>query len=167
MASRSSRRRKRRWTVDCAATHNMTSKTEQFTSLGGVKEVEKVVIGDGFAIPVEGSGQVLLDIVGQGNVLEAGETLHVPYIARHLLSVTTLMKNGNDVNFRSADMSCRIVKDEEVVARPFLDNNLWVLDTWVDGTGPATNSLSLHEGTSMAVSAMRDVAPSRGARMDV
>jgi len=76
------------------------------------------------------------------------------------------MKKQHDVHFRHEDMSCHVIKDGKTIAKPFLQDNLWVLDTYVGGAEDEAGSTYLSGGTSISGAALVDAAPARGAGLE-
>ena len=107
------------WYIDSAASSHMTHNKNNIIEYEDYNESSKqgtnVFLGDNTLIPAEGEGKVqLLTSDGDSgeNCLALDKVLHVPQLAKNLLSVPALTQTGAKVLFDKE--KCLVIKDDEV-----------------------------------------------------
>ena len=118
------------WIVDSGATHHMCNQQSLFTSEQSVKGSKQILLGDSSKIGVESEGKVELDLIHKKGATACilQDVLHVPEMARNLFSVTTSLRQGNDVSFKAEKMECIISRRGKTIGRASLRRGLWILD---------------------------------------
>ena len=106
------------WYVDSAASSHMTHDKGNIIEYENYdennKEATNVFLGDNTLIPAEGEGKVQLltaDGDGRETCLLLEKVLHVPQLAKNLLSVPALTQTGAKVLFDKE--KCHIIKEDE------------------------------------------------------
>ena len=118
-----------RWVVDSGATQHMCRDLNAF--LKERKTVDgKVFLGDSSSIPVSFSGSVRLELLQPSTApcpVTLKDVLAVEDLSRNLLSVSSCLKNGVDVNFFDASRECHLMREGKLLGRALEENSLWVL----------------------------------------
>ena len=115
-SSNSSKSDSNDWYIDSAAsshmTHDETNMIEYEKYDEGNKEATNVFLGDNTVIPAEGEGKVQLltdDGNGGETQLSLEKVLHVPQLAKNLLSVPAMTKTGDSVLFDKE--KCHVINE--------------------------------------------------------
>ncbi|MHB1946432.1 MAG: reverse transcriptase domain-containing protein, partial [Metallibacterium sp.] len=118
------------WIVDSGATSHMCNDRTAFKDIGQT-EIKTVQVADGKHIEVKGKGDISLmipDQRGQERRIKLENVLWMPNLAKNLLSVRILMKNGHEVNFRN-DRGEILLKGKNFHLPVNPRGNLYILET--------------------------------------
>lgn len=116
------------WYLDSGASKHVTFQRERFTSYATIK-ASKIYLGDNFTCDAIGKGTVEVCLKNDNGDLckyTLVDVLHVPGLAKNLLSVSQITDKGFDLEFRK---SGAVIKDAngKVIARGIRKNNLYEL----------------------------------------
>ena len=96
------------WIVDSGASHHITSDISALSQVKPFEGSEKITIGNGTGLPIKHIGSTKLQTPTHSLILN--KVLHVPTIARSLLSVKQLCADNN--NWFICDESAFFVQDK-------------------------------------------------------
>ena len=107
---------------------NSRSQLQQLRAPEGCREV---ILGNSTRAKVNSVGTVSLDLVSGGEQpsIVLKEVLFVPNLRANLLSVTCLMEDNTDLHFDSSDMTCKLMKEGELIGQARQEGSLWKLET--------------------------------------
>ena len=115
------------WIIDSGASCHMCNVEDKFTQFLSLKQPRNVALGDGRILKATGIGTVILkmELTGKSNELcRLSNVLYVPNLTYSLLSVSALVKSGNDLQF--SDSGCKILnKNLEVIATAVKSGGLY------------------------------------------
>ncbi|KAB2634323.1 hypothetical protein D8674_038379 [Pyrus ussuriensis x Pyrus communis] len=97
------------WIVDSGASHHITSDISDISQVKPFEGSEKITIGNGTGLPIKHIGSTKLQTPTHSLILN--KVLHVPTIARSLLSVKQLCADNN--NWFICDESAFFVQDKK------------------------------------------------------
>jgi gag-polypeptide of LTR copia-type len=115
------------WIVDSGATHHMCNQQDNFSTIREMEGNTEISLGDSSKLGINLEGTVELNLKHTKGFTECDlkDVLCVPNMARNLFSVTTCMKQGNNVIFNSEKMECKITNRRGVqIGRAHLKNGL-------------------------------------------
>uniref|UniRef100_A0AAG5DG86 Retrovirus-related Pol polyprotein from transposon TNT 1-94 n=1 Tax=Anopheles atroparvus TaxID=41427 RepID=A0AAG5DG86_ANOAO len=115
------------WYIDSGASSHMTSDRDFFETIKNHKNMF-VTLADGGKVEIQGIGNgkiVCLNHQGDQTVIDMNDVLYVPKLASSLISVSSLVKKGINVNFDEND--CRITNLKGVIAVANKHGNLYKL----------------------------------------
>ena len=116
------------WHIDSGASSHMACDKSNFKDY---KEVStpSVVLGDKSVAKAAGKGTVelTLNVSGKDTKCRLEDVMHIPTFGFNLLSVSALCKKGLKVEFEGE--TCRIFKNDTIVATGHLEGDLFGLDT--------------------------------------
>ena len=113
------------WYADSGASNHMTSHREWFEELQNPNASGYVQTGDNTTHQIEHVGNVSLRR-GDGKELPMRNVLHVPNIAKNLVSVGQIVDQGMQVKFNKA--GCFIEKHGRLIARGKREGRMFTLD---------------------------------------
>lgn len=120
-----------RWILDSGASSHMTNKIEYFSTLDLKDTKMKIKTATGQVIDVEGIGEVnFTPLINneEGEVVTFKNVLYAPKLDTNLLSMTTIMQNGEIVfNKQDKDAYATIIQEGEVALQCELYNNTMFL----------------------------------------
>ena len=130
------------WIVDSGATHHMCNSENLFTKERQVRGSKEIALGDASRINIKAEGEVELDLIHENGVTPCvlKDALLVPEMSRSLFSVTTAIKQGNDVSFKAKGLKCIISRLGKTIGMARLKGGLWVLDCKPPVTPPKSFS---------------------------
>ncbi|KAF5462750.1 hypothetical protein F2P56_018733 [Juglans regia] len=89
----SSHGKNKKWLIDSAASHNMTTDLSNLSIHSEYDGTDEVVIGDGSGLPISHVGS--LSFISSNRVFHLRDTLCVPTIQKNLVSVHNFTKHNN------------------------------------------------------------------------
>ena len=121
--------RRDQWVVDSGATRHMCINPSAFQP-ERIPSSGEVLLGDASAVPVSFTGDVKLNLVRSPSnscPVTLKDVLAVEKLSRNLLSVSSCLKNGVDVNFSAATLECHLLTNGKLIGRAVEENGLWIL----------------------------------------
>ena len=127
--------------IDSGATNHMCFDKSLFKNISNIDENISVKVGDGSSLPVEGKGDVRINIkLPTKRVIKCHlkNVLYVPKLAHNLISVSQIAQDGKEIKFFKN--SCKILNDGRIVAYGNKVDNLYFLKNVTnDATGHPKN----------------------------
>lgn len=110
------------WVIDSGATCHMSPHKELFQELNNGHR-SKVVVANGTVIEASGLGSVLLSSINNSRApLKLTDTLWVPELQTNLISVSQLVKGGNEVKFKDKEVYMNEKKIADLVNNQYKVN---------------------------------------------
>jgi len=133
------------WWLDSGASNHMTGERRMFSTLGESSTGKSVITGDNSEHPVEGIGEVSLRSIDGGRKVFK-HVLHVPGIAKNLISVGQIVEQGYQLRFTND--GCFIEdpsNDMKVVAKGVKEGRLFRFIADIPHQANATTSMEDEE----------------------
>lgn len=117
------------WYIDSGCSVHLTSRKEWLENVHSNLRLKEITVANDNKLSVELTGDIVIEtLVGnQKNRVKVCDVLYVPKLMTNLLSVSQLIKNGNQVIFK--EKGCEVYNNKnQLVAIASLQNNVYKLN---------------------------------------
>lgn len=116
------------WYLDTGATAHITHDRSDYAQYNKVSEGQKIVLGNGLSLDIEGTGDVMIMTASTRSLTLRG-VLHVPGMQKKLVSVRQLLQEDPALHMRFHVNRCSLHSNGIVIAEGHQSNELYRLTT--------------------------------------